>query len=120
MKTLPAPPPTRIEEVVDILHGHRVTDPYRWLEDADNPDTIDWVAAQNTYTRSLLDAVAARGRIMSRLDRLLSIGTVAAPTARGDRYFYQRREGHQNQPVLYVREGVDGDERVLLDPNAES
>ncbi len=94
-----------------------ITDPYRWLEDGDSPETIAFTAAQNAYTRSVLDGVPDRGAIHARLEQLLRIGSLSAPTPARGRYFYQRRDGTQNQPILYVREGVEGEDRVLLDPN---
>lgn len=120
MKTLPMPPQTRRAIVTDELHGRTIEDPYRWLEDAESEATKEWVAQQNQYTASVLDAVPGRAAIRNRLTELYSVGGVGAPTVRGRRYFYQRRDGRQNQPVLYVRWGVDGDEQVLLDPNAVS
>jgi prolyl oligopeptidase len=61
--------------------------------------------------------VPARARLRARLDDLLSIGALSTPEPVAGRYFYQRRDGRQNQPVLYVREGRDGEDRVLIDPN---
>ncbi len=117
MQTIPQAPSTRIEPVVDVLHGREIADPYRWLENAESPDTKAWVAEQNAYTRNLLDQIPGRDRIQQRLTALLSIGALSAPRPRGDRYFYMRREGDQNQPVLYVRDTLDGKDRVLVDPN---
>ncbi|MDQ2741301.1 MAG: prolyl oligopeptidase family serine peptidase [Chloroflexota bacterium] len=120
MQTIPGAPPTQRDVVLDELHGHRIEDPYRWLEHAASDETAAWVEQQNAYTRSLLDAVPDRAAIHQRLSQLLSIGLVSAPQVRNGRYFYVRREGRQNQPVLYFRERLDGEERVLLDPNTAS
>ena len=78
------------------------------------------MAAQNEYTRSLLDPLPDRGTIRAGLDQLLMTGSVDVPTVRGARHFYTRRGGQQDQPVLLLREGADGTERTLLDPNAMS
>ncbi|HSE68775.1 MAG TPA: hypothetical protein VLB12_17410, partial [Gemmatimonadales bacterium] len=115
---LPSPPSSPTLGVVDTLHGERIPDPYRWLEDGDSAETQAWTAEQNQFTREYLDRVPARPFIKARLEQLLKIGALSAPTPVRGRYFYQRREGTQNQPVLYVREGVEGPDRVLLDPNA--
>jgi len=120
MQTIPGAPPTRRDVVLDELHGRRIEDPYRWLEDAASEETSEWVEQQNDYTRSLLDPIPGRAAIHQRLSQLLSIGLVSAPQVRHGRYFYVRREGQQNQPALYLREGLDGEERVLLDPNTAS
>jgi prolyl oligopeptidase len=114
------PPRARSEDVVDVLHGVAVADPYRWLEDADSAETRAWVDAQNAFTRAALDAVPGREAIHARLDSLLTTGSVGTPVLRGARYFYQRRGGRLDQPVLVVRDGPDGSERSVVDPNALS
>src|SRR5690606_29090545 len=115
---LTSPPATRVEPVTEVLHGHTIVDPYRWLEDDESPETRAWVDAQNAYTRRVLDASPSHARIRARLETLLSIGDTSAPVMRGERAFFLRREGYENQPKLYLREGDS--ERVLLDPNQES
>jgi prolyl oligopeptidase len=117
-KTKPHPPATRVEEVTDVLHGTRIVDPYRWLEDGASAEVRQWVEAQNAYTRSRLAAYPERAAVHARLETLLSIGTVGIPQVRKGRYFHTRREGAgQNQPILYVRDGLKGSDRVLFDPN---
>jgi prolyl oligopeptidase len=111
-------PATRTVGVVDDLFGERLPDPYRWLEDGASPETRDWTAAQNALTEAWLAASPERPAIRARLDDLLAIGALGTPVPARGRYFYQRRDGRQNQPVLYVRAGADGADRVLLDPNA--
>ncbi|HZT79689.1 MAG TPA: prolyl oligopeptidase family serine peptidase [Gemmataceae bacterium] len=119
-KKLPPYPPSKAEPVTEKLHGVEVPDPYRWLEDADRPAVKEWVEKQNAYTRAVLDKLPGRDKIRERLGELLDIGTVSTPVPVKGRYFYVKREGKQNQPVLYVREGLRGEDRVLLDPNALS
>ncbi len=115
------PPPTPTRPVTETLHGIEITDPYRWLEgDADGTLTDEvaaWTDAQNAHTRDVLDALPGRAEVEARLTELMSIGSVRAPVTRGNRYFYSKRQGNQSQPVIYVREGHDGIDRVLLDPN---
>ena len=115
---MPNYPPTRTTDAVESLHGETIPDPYRWLEDGESPDTRAWTEAQNALTRSYLDAVPGRARLRARLDQLLAIGAIGVPTPARGRYFYQRRDGRQNQPVLYLREGVHGEDRPVVDPNA--
>jgi prolyl oligopeptidase len=112
------PPRAKVEVVTDDLHGHKISDPYRWMENADGPDTQEYVRAQLAYTRSLLDPLPGRQKIHARLTQLLSIGNVGTPQVGGEWYFYTRREGMQNQPVLYVRKGLKGTDRALVDVNA--
>jgi prolyl oligopeptidase len=103
---------------VDVCHGVEVRDPYRWLEDGEADEVRQWSEAQGRHTRAALDAIPFTAAIRERLRVLFSIGLVSAPVVRGDRYFHQRRTGDQEQPVLYLRQGRDGADRVLLDPAA--
>jgi prolyl oligopeptidase len=110
-------PPSKTDQAVDKLHGIEIADPYRWLEDAGSPEVKEWVEKQNAYTRSVLDKLPSRDKIRARLSELLDIGTIGTPVPVRGRYFYTKREGKQNQPVLYVREGLVGKDRALVDPN---
>jgi len=114
-----SPPQAPIKPIADMFHGTRVVDNYRWLENGNSPETKKWVEQEMAYTRGMLDRLAGRDAIHKRLTELLSIGSVTPPVIAGRHYFYTRREGMQNQPVLYVREGLDGKDkdRVLLDAN---
>jgi prolyl oligopeptidase len=112
-----APPKVKTDRVEDTVQGHKIADPYRWLEDPNSADTQEYVRQELAYTRSILDPLAGREQIQERLTQLLSIGTISAPAIAGPYYFYTRREGTQNQPVLLLREGVHGKDRVLLDVN---
>ena len=103
---------------VDTLHGVPVEDPYRWLEDADSEETRAWVEAENAVTSSYLAAIPERDAIRGELERLWNYEKFGLPTREGDRYFYTRNDGLQNQSVLYVQDGIDGEPRALLDPNA--
>ena len=111
------PPKSEVRPVTENLHGTKIVDPYRWLEDGTSAETQKWVADEMAYTRSVLDPLAGRDAIHKRLTELLSIGSIGVPRIAGKHYFYTRRDGMQNQPVLYVREGVDGKDRVLVDVN---
>ena len=111
------PPKAKVAPVEDTIQGHKIVDPYRYLEDVSNPDTRQYVEQELAYTRSILDPLPGRDSIHQRLSQLLTIGTIGPPQLGGKYYFYTRREGMQNQPVLYVREGVKGTDRTLVDAN---
>jgi prolyl oligopeptidase len=113
-------PETPTGDVVDVHHGEKVPDPYRWLEDVDAPATLDWIAAQNALTRSWLDGVEERDEIAERLTALWDHPRASAPTHRGDRWFQLRNSGLQDQDVLYVMDTPDDEGHVLLDPNTMS
>jgi prolyl oligopeptidase len=123
IKTDARPPETKAQPVTDMLHGVAVTDPYRWLEGTPGPEptpvppeVATWTDAQNAYTRQVLDALPGRAEIGARLRTLMEIGSVSAPAMRASRYFFAKREGSQEQPVMYWREGYKGETRVLIDP----
>jgi prolyl oligopeptidase len=105
------------EDVVDTWHGERIADPYRWLE-GDSDRIAEWTDAQNARTRTVLDSTGARAALATRLRELLSVGLLGAPRPAGKWIFHTRREGEQKQAVLYVREGLAGADRPLIDPNA--
>lgn len=112
------PPKAEINVVVDDYHGHKISDPYRWLEDAAAPQTQRFVEEQNTYTQRVLDSIAGKDKLRARLEQLLSVGRLDAPLPAGNYYFYEKREGQQNQGVVYVREGLNGKDRSLIDVNS--
>ncbi|MGY1777792.1 prolyl oligopeptidase family protein [Geodermatophilus sp. SYSU D00804] len=104
-------------DLVEDLHGHRVADPYRWLEDPDDPRTQAWTAAQDALTADVLGALPLRADLAARLERLVHAGAVGVPVHRGGRAFSTRRDPGQEHAVLRVRE-ADGSVRVLVDPMA--
>ena len=106
--------------VTDVYHGVEIVDPYRWLEDVNDPAVRTWALADEA-TRSILDKDPGRLALVETLKKLHDYQTTSAPTVRGERFFFTRREGLKNQPVVYVREGrPDAEPRVLLDPNTFS
>ncbi len=105
---------------VDNYHGVEVADPYRWLEDPDAPDTRVWIDAQNKLTFGYLEEIPARRQIRERLTELWDYEKYGTPFKRGSRHFYAKNDGLQNQYVLYVLDSLDGEPRMLLDPNTLS
>ena len=123
--TAPAgPPKAKVAPVEDTVQGHKIVDRYRYLENPSDPDTKLYVEQELGYTRSILDPLPGRDKINARLSQLLEIGTVGAPQMGGKYYFHTRRDGNQNQPILYIREGLNGglkdEDRVLVDVNKMS
>jgi prolyl oligopeptidase len=115
------PVATRREEVLETIHGVAVADPYRWLENGESPEVRAWDEEQNARTRAWMDRVPGRDQLRARARELLAIGYAGAPAPRKGRdgtwrYFHMRREGQQEQAVLCVRDGLQGPDRVLVDP----
>ena len=95
-----------VRPLEETFHGTKIVDQYRWLEDSTSAETQKWVAEEMAYTRAVLDPLPGREAIHKRLTELLRIGSIGVPRIGGKYYFYTRRDGMQNQPVLYVREGL--------------
>ena len=116
-KILVEMPQTHVALVVDTVYGQVITDPYRWLEDDDSPEVQKWTEDQNAYTRYWLDRVPQRNYIYNRLKKLLSIGYLGSPVVRKNGVFYTKRMVTENQPVLYLKVGLENVPRVIIDPN---
>jgi prolyl oligopeptidase len=116
-QTLSKVPVTPVEPVTDILHGVAITDPYRWLEDQESPRTRDWIEQQRVYARSYLDGIAGRGQICQCIREFLSVETYDSLQRVGSRYFFRKRLPDQEQPCIYMREGADGEDYLLIDPS---
>ncbi len=113
-------PKTRVVDVVDTLHGERVADPYRWLEDGASPEVQAWAKAENAFTRAWLDELPERAALARRFHELYDIERVWAPVKRGNRYFWNQKEVGREKEVVFWRQGKNGDKKVLLDPNTWS
>jgi prolyl oligopeptidase len=116
----PKPPATKTDNVKETLHGTELTDPYRWLEDQNSPETRAWIDTQNAYTQALIGHQPGREAIEKRLSELLKVDTVGMPSERGGRYFFSKRLANQDLSILYMRKGVNGPDEVLVDPHPMS
>src|SRR5256885_3409754 len=112
-----SPPPAPVREVSESYFGTTVVDPYRWMEETSNPEVVSWIKAQNDYCRTALAALPAREALKKRIQELdnasISIGGLQL---RGGRAFYYKVEPGSDNRKLCVRKGLDGPERVLVDP----
>ena len=110
-------PDTRKVDVKDDYFGTEVTDEYRWLEDDNAEDTKAWVREQNEVTFDYLATIPYRDEIRDRFEKVLNYPKLSSPFKSGDNYFFYKNDGLQNQAVIYIQEGLDGEPRVFLDPN---
>jgi prolyl oligopeptidase len=113
-------PPARKSDQVDDYHGVKVADPYRWLEDLDSEETRAWVEAENKLSFAYLAAIPARTALKDRLTKLWNYEKYGTPFKEGNRYFYMRNSGLQNQSVLYTVTSLDAQPQMVLDPNTLS
>ena len=110
-------PETRRSDLVETLHGVRVADPYRWLEDADSRETRAWVDTQNALTRSVLDGTG-RDALVQRLTKAYDYPRTTSLVKRGAHTFFTHNPGLLNQPILFVSdEPAPREPRALIDPN---
>jgi len=116
-------PETRRDDVVDVLHGRPIADPYRWLEDPDSVETADWVKRQNEVTARYLESLPDRPWFLDTMQRLMSQPRAGVPFKRAGHYFVSRNDGSQNQDVIFVASSLEellAGGRVLVDPNTFS
>ena len=93
---LPAPPPTRVENVTETVQGVSITDPYRWLEDQQSPETRAWITAQNAYTDQIMAGSRAVRRSRRGSTQLLKVDASGVPVEVDGRYFFTRRSASQD------------------------
>src|SRR5580658_2436823 len=110
------PPFSAPEPVTEILHGVPVLDPYRWLEDQNSPRTRGWIENQTRYAREYLDNIPGRHLIRKRIREFLAVETYDSLQKAGSRYYFRKRLPDQEQPCIYMREGAEGEDELLLDP----
>ena len=113
-------PTTKQVEQTDTYFGEAVADPYRWLEDDRAPEVEAWVASQNEVTQAYLTEIPFREALRQRLESLINYPRVSAPRKVGDYYFFLKNDGLQNQSVIYIQQGLEGEAEVFLDPNTLS
>ena len=114
------PPSTRTDAITETLHGVAVADPYRWLEDEHAPEVQAWMSAQDEYTRAELAKLPGRDELAARFRELFYYDAVSAPAHCKGRYFYTRKHADKEKMIVYWKQGEDGAEQVLFDPNAWS
>lgn len=112
-------PNTRRDDVIDHYHGVDVPDPYRWLEDDESDDVLQWTQAQHDVAMAYLQALPNRDALKAQLTQLWDYPRYGTPIKRGNRLFFTKNDGLQPQAVWYMKEG-DAEAQILLDPNALS
>ncbi len=110
-------PEAKKTDQVDDYHGTKVADPYRWLEDANSPETKEWVEAESKLTFDYLRKIPSRERIHQRVAQLWDYEKFGVPQKEAGRYFFSKNSGLQNQSVIYTTPALDQEPTELLDPN---
>lgn len=110
-------PKAKKADTVDVYFGHKVPDPYRWLEDDNSKETEEWVKAENKITQEYLAKIPFREPLRERLTKIWNYPKYGVPFKRGGKYFFFKNDGIQNQSVLYIQDTPEAEPEVLLDPN---
>lgn len=110
-------PKTRRGDIVDKIHGRKIADPYRWLEDPESEETKAFVDAQNKVTQSVLAQCHSQDKFKALMQQLYDYPRYSTPSRHGERYYYSHNTGLQAQSVVYSQRSLDGEAVVLIDPN---
>ena len=113
-------PMTKKVDTVDVYFGQQVADPYRWLEDDNSDETAQWVAEQNKLTFGYLEKIPFREQVKKRLEQIYNYQKITRPRKWNGHYFWSKKDGLQNQSVMYYSDTLGGKEIELLDPNTLS
>jgi prolyl oligopeptidase len=116
-------PETHRDDIVEVLHGRTIADPYRWLEDPDSAETADWVKRQNEATARYLESLPNRPWFHDTMQQVMKQPRAGVPFKRAGHYFVSRNDGSQNQDVIFVAGSLEellAGGRVLIDPNTFS
>jgi prolyl oligopeptidase len=115
------PPAAPVRAASDAYFGTVVTDSYRYMEDLSAPDVQQWAHAQADYARKTLDAIPGRAKLLARIGELeasVPARVTQVKLAGGGLVFVQKRLAGDDQSKLYVRRGMKGEDRLLVDPEA--
>jgi prolyl oligopeptidase len=107
-------------DVIDDYHGTKIADPYRWMEDLDAKEVTEWVGSQNKLTSGYLERLPLREHFRKRITELWNYPKTSLPFRRGGRLFYSKNSGLQRQSPVYMRENLDSEPKLVIDPNALS
>ena len=110
-------PQTAKVDTVDVYFGKTIADPYRWLEDPTLPETVEWINAQNKVTFGYLSRIPFRDSLKARLTEVWNYERYSTPLKKGEKYYFQKNSGLQNQSVLFVMDSLGAEPRIILDPN---
>ncbi len=112
-----APPVAPVRAVTDDYHGTKVVDPYRYMEDLKDPEVQSWFKGQNDYTRAVLAGLSGRAQLLMRIRELdQSDPIVSARRLPGDLYLIRKLLPAEDVFRLYLRSGLNGQDRLLIDP----
>lgn len=114
--TLPPPPEVKKIPVTDDYFGTKITDDYRWLEDAKSPETQAFISEENAYTERYMEQARIRPQVADDLLGLVQVSAWTLPIVRGDDYFFTKRLAGEGQASIYVRHDWTGKDRRLVDP----
>ncbi len=113
---MPEPPKAKRVDFVEDIHGHRIPDPYRWLEDQWSAETRKWLAEQKQYAESILDSLPAVEQVKKLLEPVYAVEKISEPSFAEGRYYYMKKSKGEERYAIFAREELDGEEKIVLDP----
>ncbi len=108
---------TSKSDISDLYFGKTIEDPYRWLEDDNSPATAQWVKEQNLLTENYLKNLTNRTFVQNQLKLMWNYTKYSSPFKEGDYYLFYKNDGLQNQSVLFIQKGLEGEPKEFLNPN---
>ncbi len=109
-------PKTKKENIVEEIHGHKINDTYRWLEDTESLEVKSWLDEQDKYARSILDNLAERANLRQEFEKLYREETLGFPHPCKGRYFFMKRMADEDHSALYVQEGLYAEPKNINQP----
>ncbi|MBK6730211.1 MAG: S9 family peptidase [Bacteroidetes bacterium] len=113
-------PETKKVDSVNNYFGTLIKDPYRWMENESDAAVRTWIDEENKITFDYLDKIPYRNAVKERLTALNDYPKMSTPYRSGKYYFYDKNDGLQNQSATYYKIGMDGEEKLFIDPNTLS
>ena len=110
-------PNTKFVNIIESIHGVKISDPYRWLEQTDSLEVREWIKKQNEYSNSLINNIEVKNKIKKRFRELFLLDYCSVPIVKNKCYFYEKKDRGNDLNALCVKEGIEGKERILIDLN---
>ena len=115
-QTLLKPPKAKRVNFVEDIHGRKIPDPYRWLENQWSKETRAWLKEQKTYAQTILNSLPALESIRTELKPIYEVERISQPTYTEGRYYYTRRPRGAERSSIYSRESLEGEEKLVVEP----
>ncbi len=113
------PPTMQPQSVTETFFDKTITDPYRHLENLDDPEVQAWYRGQAEHAQSVLESIPGRKALLARMkefDARFKVRAGSMNITDNNRRFYFKMMPEEDVPKVYWRQGVTGEEKLLFDP----